>query len=172
MRLSSNTPLAVVDGDTYVEKLKRSVRKTKYSEVSALSMLDVETRLLAVKPMVENHFNLTLAGCEKPQFLVYNEGDFFRPHRDRDDEPSKPEYVRKRQVSVVIFLNDAEESSLESYRGGALTFYGLMDDPRWKMCGFPLIAEAGLMITFRSEIIHEVTPVIQGDRYTIVSWFF
>ena len=172
MRSSSHTPLAVIDGCTYLEKVKESVRRTKYAEVSPALMLDVEARLLAIKPRLESHFNLTLAGCEKPQFLVYNEGDFFRPHRDRDDEPGKPEYIKKRQVSVVIFLNDTEGSGSTSYCGGELTFFGLIDDPPWKMCGLPLATEAGLMIAFRSEIIHEVSPITSSERFTIVSWFF
>jgi SM-20-related protein len=168
-----HTPMRVVEGDTFQEKVKESVRSTKHAEISAVPVSEVADRLLAMKPRLENHFDLALAGCEKPEFLVYNEGDFFLPHRDGDDNPSKPEYIKKRRVSAVIFLNhDAQETEAESYRGGALTFYGLIDDPPWGQCGFPLVSEVGLLIAFRSDIYHEVTPVTRGERYTIASWFF
>jgi SM-20-related protein len=168
-----HTPVGVVDGDTFQEKVKESVRSTKHAEISTLPESEVTDRLLAVKPMLQNHFNAALDGCEKPEFLVYNKGDFFLPHQDGDDNPDKPEYIKKRKVSVVIFLNDnAQETESESYRGGALTFYGLIDDPRWQGCGFPLISEVGLLIAFRSDTYHEVTAVTRGERYTIASWFF
>jgi predicted 2-oxoglutarate/Fe(II)-dependent dioxygenase YbiX len=52
-----------------------------------------------------------------------------------------------------------------------LTFYGLLPGPAWERIGFPLRGEEGLLVAFRSEILHEVTAVRQGDRYTIVTWF-
>jgi SM-20-related protein len=167
------TPVSVVDGDTYVERVKMAVRRTKGANVSYSSILELEARLTAIMPMLESHFDLSLTGCEKPQFLIYNEGDFFRPHRDRDGEPGKPEYIKKRKISVVIFLNgEAKEPRPQSYCGGALAFYGLIDDLHWQRFGFPLAGEAGMMIAFRSELLHEVTPVTYGERYTIVNWFF
>ena len=170
---SPRTSALVVDGNTFLEKVKKDVRRTKEAGISATTVSFVKDRLAALKPMLENHFNVALIGCEKPQFLVYNEGDFFRPHQDGDENASKPEYITKRQVSVVMFLNDADqESGPESYGGGALTFYGLIDDPPWKQCAFPLMSELGLLIAFRSNIVHEVRPVTRGERYTITSWFF
>jgi SM-20-related protein len=81
--------------------------------------------------------------------------------------------VRERQVSAVIFLNSAAEArGPESYSGGALTFYGLIDGPCWRGYGFPLVGEQGLLIAFRSDVLHEVTVVTRGERYSIVTWFF
>jgi SM-20-related protein len=165
---------ATVVGESFQETVNESVRSTKQAKISVLSASHLASRLSAVKPMLENHFNVNLGGCEKPQFLIYREGNFFLPHQDGDDNPSKPEYIKKRKLSAVIFLNndDAQETESESYRGGDLTFYGLIDDPRCKQYGFPLFSEVGLLVAFRSETFHEVTPVTRGERYTIVSWFF
>jgi SM-20-related protein len=33
------------------------------------------------------------------------------------------------------------------------------------------VPEAGLLIAFRSEMLHEVEPVTSGERVTIVSWY-
>lgn len=156
-----------------LERLDEGVRKTKWARVSAPTTATVKARLLAVKPRLERHFNMKLAGCEEPQFLAYKPGDFFRLHHDNADDPDALAYVRERQVSAVIFLNsEAEALGPESYCGGALTFYGLMDDPHWKTYGFPLVGERGLLIAFRSDVLHEVTVVTRGERYSIVSWFF
>jgi hypothetical protein len=55
-------------------------------------------------------------------------------------------------VSVVSFLNgEAEAPGGDGYCGGALTFYGLLRDPRANQLGFPLAGEAGLLIAFRSD---------------------
>jgi SM-20-related protein len=156
-----------------LERLDEGVRKTKSAGVSTPTIAAVKARLLAVKPRLEGHFNVKLTNCEDPQCLAYKTGDFFRLHRDNADDPDAYAYVRERQVSAVIFLNsEAAAPGPESYCGGSLTFYGLIDDPRWKTYGFPLVGERGLLIAFRSDVRHEVTVVTQGERYSIVSWFF
>src|SRR5215831_3483487 len=168
---ATQIPVSVLDGYTFEERVKEDTRRTRRGTVGATSERLVESRLAAVKPSLESHFGVTLEGCEKAQFLVYGEGDFFRPHRDRDDEPGKPRYIRDRKVSVTIFLND-ERTGAPAYRGGALTFYGLITDPRWEKYGFPLTGEAGTMVAFRSDVLHEVAPVDEGHRYSVVTWFF
>jgi SM-20-related protein len=147
-------------------------RRTKLLEVDAPTMSFVEERLQGLKPALESHFHLVLTGCETPQFLVYREGDFFRQHLDHGPEPDDPQYLKDRRVSAVVFLNgQAEEPGPDSYCGGSLKLYGLMDDPPWKACGFPLIGEPGLLVAFRSDVLHEVEAVTHGERYSIVSWF-
>ena len=156
-----------------IDRVDESARRTKAAKVSAQTISFVKERLLAVKPMLESHFNLTLTGCQEPQFLSYKEGDFFQPHQDSSDESDYAEYIKARQVSVVIFLNgETREPTPDSYTGGSLIFYGLMNDPRCQAIGFPLSGEAGLLIAFRSDIFHEVKTVTHGERYTIVSWLF
>ena len=159
-----------IKGTTY--GVDENVRKTKWAEVSTATVSDVEGRLLALRPMLEKHFNVTLSGCQEPQFLVYREGDFFRAHRDSKREPDAAEFTKERQVSAVVFLNDESEvAGPDVYGGGSLTFYGLMDEPQGKSIGFPLVGEAGLLVAFRPELVHEVTPVTHGERYTVVTWF-
>jgi len=151
----------------------RQVRRTKVAEVSSATCSLVTESLLSVKPQLEKYFNLELTSCQRPQFLVYEQGDFFVPHSDSDRAPGELEYVRLRSVSAVIFLN-AETDSPErgSYCGGALTLYGLIDDPRARKYGFPLLGETGSMVAFRSDLLHEVAPVTHGRRCTIVTWFY
>ena len=170
---SLQTHVTVVDASTSLEKVKENVRRTKQAEVSTITTTDMKRRLLTYRTRLENHFNVQLTDCEKPQFLVYHEGDFFHAHLDGDDHPDKPDFIKKRLLSVVIFLNDQTEAPApDSFCGGSLVFYGLINTPQWGKYGFPLMGEAGLMIAFRSDIRHEVTPVLHGARNSIVSWFF
>ena len=172
--LSSKLSAAtLVEGYTSVERVKVNTRKTMNAEVPAATAEFVRERLRALKPKLEEHFELPLYDCEKPQFLLYQEGDYFLPHRDGEDNPGKPEYIKKRQVSIIIFLNqDSKEPAPDRYCGGALTLYGLVDDPRWEKYGFQLSGETGLLVAFRSDLLHEVTAVTHGTRLSIVSWFF
>jgi SM-20-related protein len=106
-------------------------------------------------------------------FLIYREGDFYKPHIDNDPDPNVDDAYSRRRVSVVIFLNDqAETPGPDCYCGGSLTFYGLIDYPRWQTYGFPLFGESGLLIAFSPDVVHEVLPVTYGERHTIVSWLF
>jgi hypothetical protein len=47
----------------------------------------------------------------------------------------------------------------------------LQSASRLKTYGVPVIGEAGLLIAFGADMVHAVTPVTHGERYTIVSWF-
>jgi SM-20-related protein len=170
LRVATGSPGRIYKrGTVLIDEKKRS---TKRVEVDAPTMSCVEERLQSLKPALESHFHLVLTGCETPQFLVYREGDFFRQHLDQAPEPDDPQYLQERRVSMVVFLNgQAEEPGPDSYCGGSLKLYGLIDDPLWKACGFPLIGEPGLLVAFRSDVLHEVEAVTHGERYSIVSWF-
>jgi SM-20-related protein len=139
-------------------------------ELAAEEASLVSSRLEAVRPALQRRFAEGTLAWEGPQFLLYRTGDFFVPHRDRPVEPEDA-VSRRRRVSIVIFLNGTGGATLpETYDGGALTFYGLLDGPRLRTIGYPLRAEAGLLIAFRSDILHEVTPVSRAERYSIVAW--
>ena len=149
------------------------LRSTRVVHVSEPVMELVKTRFEQMMPVVARHFETPLTGFEYPQFLVYKEGDFFKLHLDKEPHPDAPAFSRERKVSVVLFVNGKEdEESLAGYEGGELTLYSVLDDPTWKDKGFPLVAEPGLFLGFRSETPHEVTPVTRGKRLTIVTWYF
>jgi len=162
---------AIIAGPNETGVVDETLRKVKWAAVPATTVSLVETRLLALIPTLERHFNVTLTGCQPLDFLTYQEGDFYQVHIDNDNN-AQPD-VRKRKVSVAIFLNgQAQQAADDTYCGGSLTFYGLIDDPRWLTYGFPLNSEPGLLIAFRSETLHQVLPVTHGKRYSIVSWLF
>lgn len=152
--------------------LDEGTRRTGVANVSASITAIVEDQLRATQPALEEYFQLRSAGWQKPQFYIYEAGDFFAPHRDRDDtDPAAPEWIRARQVSVSIFLNDVRGGlDGESFGGGSLVFHGARGD-RNGAFAIPLQSEEGMFVAFRSDCIHEVTPVTSGRRYCIVTWF-
>lgn len=149
-----------------------SLRKTTRLMLSEETTEFVRRLLLVQKEKVESHFQLALSDCEAPQFLFYKEGDFFVPHQDGNTEQLQFDHLRVRRVSVVIFLNrQSIQPAPDTYGGGWLTFYEAGADTRRQELGFNLAGEPGLLVAFRSDLTHEVRPVTDGERYSIVCWY-
>jgi SM-20-related protein len=164
---------ATIAGPDGTDVTDEKYRKVKWADVPAATTSLVETRLLALLPTLERHFNVALTGYEPLSYLIYREGDFFRAHADGNNDADAPVFLKERKVSVVIFLNgQAQQPADDSYCGGSLTFYGLIDDPRWLTYGFPLNSKPGLLIAFRSDVLHQILPVTYGKRYSIVGWLY
>lgn len=87
--------------------------------------------------------------------------------------PDAPDLSRRRTVSAIVFLNTESEHGGEgSYSGGSVAFYGVMNMPGLEKHGVALKGRSGLLVAFRSDILHEVYPVTAGTRNTIVTWFY
>ena len=171
MRAGLQTRAKIYDRgwDRVLDEEKRS---TLQVGVSPRSSAFVKERLLERLPVFRRHFGAEATDCQEPNFLIYRPGDFFEPHRDLSDEESAPGLVRRRVISVVIFLSDeAAGGAAGEYAGGSLAFYGLLKDPRCERIGIPVRGQAGLLVAFRSGVFHQVTPVTRGERFTVVSWF-
>lgn len=171
-RESARHPAQVVKKD--MARVDDELRRTKRAKVSAVAKGMLQDQFEAIHPRVAGYFNTPLVGCEKPNFLLYESGDFFVPHVDNGEHYSE-EFagMRRRRISVVVFLNgEGKEAGADCYAGGALTFYGLLSDPRAKLLGFPLTGETGLLVAFPSDVRHEVTPVTSGERFTVVTWYY
>ncbi len=159
-----SSPAGVVN-----ETTRKSLRLTPSTETVAL----IVGRLLACMNEVAQHFAVQLNECEDPQFLRYQKGDFFVAHQDGNTGMLRLD-TESRLVSTVILLSrevESEPSDDESnvYCGGSLVFTNPhVTGDRAK---FRVRADPGTLIAFRSETTHEVTPVTQGERYSIVSWY-
>jgi predicted 2-oxoglutarate/Fe(II)-dependent dioxygenase YbiX len=146
-----------------------SIRRVLSARVPTVTKLLVRSHLEQLKPRLEEHFQVRVSGRDGPHFLIYGPGTFYKWHQDAS--PDAPPHIRQRRVSVVIFLNAPDDAVEDGYRGGALTFYGLLHGPVWEECAFSLEPARGLLIAFRPSVFHEVEPVTSGQRFTIVAWF-
>src|SRR5262245_48640763 len=171
LRAANATPATVYDGDE-TRKVEESVRRTLRAYPAPDLVAFVKSRLMALKPEIERHFQISLVECQEPTFLVYRVGDFFSAHADGGDDPDEPEGIRARKVSMVIFLSDESEDDREgSHGGGSLVFYDMFADPKLAGRGIPLTPEKGMLVAFRASTVHQVSVVTSGERYSIVSWF-
>ncbi|HEV7892980.1 MAG TPA: 2OG-Fe(II) oxygenase [Pyrinomonadaceae bacterium] len=172
MRAGSRERAKVYEGgsDYVLDESRRSTVKVKVPNVAASAVRD---KLLAKCEDFSRCFGVELTDCQEPTFLVYKPGDFFEPHRDYTENQNAPDNIKQRRVSAVVFLGDEAAGGVEGdYEGGALAFYGLLKVPRCRHIGIPVRGKAGMLIAFRSDVLHQVSPVTKGERFTIVSWFF
>lgn len=145
------------------DRVRRASRITPSTE----TIQYVTRRLEEHRQNLEKHFGVALSECEEPQFLYYRVGDFFVAHQDGNTGLINLESDRRRRVSVTVFLNhQSTEPRTDSYCGGSLVFSDWRNNARQEVPG-----EAGMLVAFRSETTHEVTPVTCGARYAIVSWY-
>jgi SM-20-related protein len=149
-------------------KVEPLVRRTTRMAIPPATREHVTHLLMRRKDELERHFGRTLSTCEEPQFLRYLPGDFFVAHQD-GNTPLIHDRSRFRKVSAVIFLSPhAQAPSPDSYGGGALVLHGPYSGPALRV---PLTPAPGTLVCFRAETTHEVLPVTQGERFTIVSWY-
>jgi SM-20-related protein len=164
---------ATVRGADRSYAVDQQSRRTNWAEVSEETSSLVSERLMSLRKDVAEVFGIEVNDVQRPQFLRYREGDFFAAHQDRGSDRKGAEFAQQRQVSVVIFLNDeTNEARSDTYEGGALTLFGLLDSGDDRNVGLPVTGEAGSLIGFPSEMLHEVTPITRGERFTVVRWFY
>ena len=104
----------------------------------------------------QNYFNFDLTMIENLQFTYYSskEDGCYKGHVD----PLDWKIPHNRKLSIVVQL-----SSPDDYEGGELKLYNSCEPTVIKK-------ERGLTITFPSYTLHEVTPVTEGERYSLVAW--
>jgi len=161
---AASAALTYGKGDAAVDERVRQVRS-----VSPLpqTVAYVSRQLDEQRADIGERFGIRLTGCEQPQFLCYRVGDFFVAHQDGNTGLVNLESDRTRRISVSIFLNhQSSEPEADDYCGGSLLFSDWRIGARREVVG-----EAGMLVAFRSELTHEVTPVIYGERFVIVSWY-
>jgi SM-20-related protein len=132
------------------------------------------------KPDMEPYFSVAMACSTKVQVLEYTEGFFYVKHADDSNvliNKAKETVGFKvvapqRKLSSVLFITshiENAEAGEESFTGGELLFNYLYDSEGNPM---KVQAEAGELIVFPSHpyFSHEVFPVEEGYRLTLVQW--
>lgn len=126
---------------------------------------DIEAKLDAVRERVAQALGISLGEREGAGFIRYPAGGFYRAHRDRGDDPQWPPAAR-RAAAVVLFLNASRTAGADgTFEGGILRLHlpdGTID----------VAPEAGLLVAFPADVLHEVTMVRSGTRDAIVDWYY
>ncbi|MBI1374446.1 MAG: 2OG-Fe(II) oxygenase [Phycisphaera sp.] len=163
--------VATVSDPSGAYAVDTAIRRTHLCDVSDAVEGRVADRIATLIPAIAARLAVDASDHQRPQFLSYAVGDHFSAHRDHNDEPNANPVSRARRISVVVFLNaQSDEPGDGVFGGGELVLYGLMRSPDARRVGFPIAAEPGLLVAFRSDTLHEVTPVTHGERFTVVTW--
>ncbi|MGE3275730.1 MAG: prolyl hydroxylase family protein [Vicinamibacterales bacterium] len=171
MRLAARAPgepgVVGVDGGT---QIARDVRRVETLDLPPEVSDDLDRRFDRLRPELERFFGVPLGWAEPATALRYRPGDFYRAHRDR--VTSLDAFYRSRRISAVLFANDATTPpAAGGFSGGALRFHGLMEGNAGPGQAIDVPPLAGTLLAFRSETLHEVLPVHDGRRITVVTWF-
>ena len=137
--------------------LDSEARKASSVDVDIETLALVEQAIDSERDALAAFFAETLMEREGAGFLRYGPGGFYRPHRDRGSVPSWPD-AERRTIAVVVFLNDG-------FSGGVLRLY---DDGGIH----EIVPREGTLAAFSAATLHEVAPVIDGTRDTVVDWFY
>jgi len=127
--------------------------KTRKSLIGWVDDLgDVNDRLINLLKSFYNINGMEVTGLGPFQFTEYKEGDYFDWHTDRNSEMYKDRFT-----STVIQLNN-------NYEGGLLE---IKDETGTLI---PIEQKKGNLYVFDSGLRHRVSPVIFGERYSLVNW--
>jgi prolyl 4-hydroxylase len=116
----------------------------------AIKRIAEETRSFYM--LNEKETSLQIATDEGFQFLKYEKGDYYKTHVDDGDGEKI-----KRILSVVVYLNN-------DYKGGE-TFF-----PRQKI---KVKGNVGDILVFPSNYCyhHSSEEILEGNKYSVVTWF-
>jgi predicted 2-oxoglutarate/Fe(II)-dependent dioxygenase YbiX len=157
------------------EKNKKRIKEIKNKRNSNVSWLNDQWIYETITPYVlganeSAGWNFETSWSEACQFTKYSKGQFYDWHQDSWEEPYKSDNInfngKIRKLSVTVSLSDSKE-----YEGGELQFKIF----NTKTNDFDLITckeilPQGSIVVFPSHILHRVTPVTKGTRYSLVIW--
>jgi PKHD-type hydroxylase len=146
--------LTLSDAKVYVNNSNTSSNKTtRKSSIGWISDLGFLNERLTNKLIETFNINgMEVTGLGDFQFTEYKEGEYFDWHTD-----STNTVYRDRFTSIVIQLND-------TYEGGILEIKNIKNE-------LALIEnKIGTLYIFNSRLLHRVTPIVKGIRYSLVNW--
>jgi PKHD-type hydroxylase len=146
------------NNDDYV--VDESIRKANISwlEPSPQTEWIYKKVQSSIEHVNSNYFNLDLEFLEALQFSEYTEDQsFFGKHLDVNTKMVS-NCIRKLSFTVQL-------SEEHSYTGGDLITHS-------NSSGNIMTRTQGSIIFFPSHILHEVTPVTQGTRHSLVGWVY
>jgi len=108
-----------------------------------------------IKIVNENLFKFNIQTFDGLQFTVYEQSQrgMYSKHTD-----CGPLSCLMRKLSMIVLLSDPSE-----YEGGELLIYP-------NAVPQTVVKKQNKIIIFPSFLIHEVTPVTKGTRYSLVTW--
>ncbi|MEW5833290.1 MAG: 2OG-Fe(II) oxygenase [Campylobacterota bacterium] len=178
------TESALADRDGVAAELRgksldTAIRKTDIHTLTPGHRAVYEACFAAVRTEIEQFFALSLGGGTDVQVLGYGPGSFYVRHSDdsselRDSEGNTIGFravAPERKLTTVLFTTSytPHPTDTDHFSGGELLFNYLCDESGNTITLRP---EAGDMVVFLSNpyFSHEVLPVKEGFRLSLVQW--
>lgn len=139
---------SVIQNQTNV--LQKKARKSSIAWISDLEFLNERLKAKLKECIKINGMEVT--GLGSFQFTEYKVDEYYNWHVDSTDT-----IQRERFTSIVIQLND-------NYSGGILEIQNIKGEV------VPIENKIGTLYIFNSRLLHRVTPVDVGIRYSLVNW--
>lgn len=155
-------------------------RKTNIYKLDAHYAKYYDDQFMKYKSVIEEYFSVALTMSTDVQVLEYKKGFFYIKHADDSSEIVNQDketigfklVAPQRKLSTVLFATshvDYVQNGAHSFSGGELMFNYLYNSEGESVKIKP---EAGDMLVFPSNpyFSHEVLPVEEGYRLTLVQW--
>ncbi len=155
------------------------IRKTVIHKLSNLHVKMYDENFKTFQAEIERFFSLALTTSTTLQALEYTKGSFYIKHADDSNELVDKngktvgfvQVAPLRKLTTVLFTTSHNKHGSEAYSfsGGELVFNYLFDAKGNQVKIYP---HAGDMVVFLSNPLysHEVLPVNDGYRLTLVQW--
>jgi len=147
----------IIQAQVYSNITDNNARNTSISWIPS-SDKDNEWLFRRLTDIISNinkkFFNYDITTLQNLQYSIYQQGGFYKDHVDI----MSLTVMGNRKLSFSIMLTDPEE-----YKGGELllkTSFNPIETPK----------KRGTVVFFPSYVLHEVTPVTEGTRKTLVGW--
>lgn len=160
-------------------KVIEKIRKTKLYELEKYFLDSYNEHFSVHQARIEEFFNLSITVSTEVQVLEYQKGNFYVKHADDSNEIVDKDgntigfnvVNPTRQITTVLFTSSCVEEVKNSneFSGGELVFNYLYDADGNII---KLAPKAGTLVCFLSNpyFSHEVLPVKDGYRMTLVQW--
>jgi len=162
-----------------VPELEEDIRKTAIHELPDILLEGYKLSFAYYQKQIEDYFSVALTTATEVQALEYTRGGFYIKHADDSNELVNSEgetvgfaqVAPERKITTVLFATSHRDNGGDGlqFGGGELVFNYLYDAENRPVRFRP---KAGDMVIFPSNPIysHEVLPVSDGYRLTLVQW--
>ncbi|MEJ2499587.1 MAG: 2OG-Fe(II) oxygenase [Campylobacterales bacterium] len=162
-----------------VPGLEEEIRKTAIHRLPDVLLEGYHLSFAHHQKRIEDYFSVALTTATEVQALEYTKGGFYVKHADDSNDVVNSEgetvgfipVAPERKITTVLFATSHESHGGKGMHfGGGELFFNYLHDSK----GNPVSIrpKAGDMVVFPSNPLysHEVLPVTQGYRLTLVQW--
>jgi predicted 2-oxoglutarate/Fe(II)-dependent dioxygenase YbiX len=164
---SAGTTAGSIDDTGVAPDVDVAVRRTRQLTVGRRVADRLDAYFSSITDDVAAASRRVVTTAESASCLRYGPGDFFVAHRD-SPVGARAREVDQRLVSVVLFVNGHTGDAAPTFTGGELVLVPVED---FVDLGVAVDPVPGRLVLFPSTMVHEVKPVVDGDRFTAVTWY-